>query len=69
MNAASVKEHVAAGTLAKVAPAGAVVGADFAGVSLPNLVYALTAIYLLLQIGYLVWKWYKEWRGRRGRRG
>jgi hypothetical protein len=65
----AVKEHLAAGTLVKVAPAGAVVGADFMGVPLPDLVYALTAVYLLLQIGYLVWKWHKEARGRGGRRG
>jgi hypothetical protein len=61
--------HLAAGTLVKVAPAGAVVGADFMGVPLPDLVYILTAIFLSLQIGHLVWKWRKEARGRGGRRG
>lgn len=65
----AAKEHLAAGTLVKIAPAGAVVGADVMGIALPDLVYILTAIFLSLQIGHLVWKWRKEARGRGGRRG
>lgn len=27
--------------------------------------YALTAAYVVLQALYLLWKWRKEWKGRR----
>ena len=32
------------------------------GFTLDKAVLVLTAIYLVGQIGYLVWKWIREWR-------
>lgn len=65
----AAREHAVAAAAAKAAPPVAVSGAMIAGVPMSDVVLGLTAVYLLLQIGYLVWKWRKEARGRGGRRG
>lgn len=28
--------------------------------------YALTAVYVVMQTAYLAWKWYREWKAKRG---
>lgn len=51
----------------KSAPPVAVVAASAAGWGVQEWMYALTCAYLLAQLGYLLWKWYREWRkGRDG---
>lgn len=66
----AAREHAVAAAAAKAAPPVAVSGAMIAGVPMSDVVLCLTAIYLLFQIGYLAWKWSKEWResDKRGRR-
>jgi hypothetical protein len=46
-----------ASTAMKSAPPVAVSGAAAAGVHIDSLVFWLTVIYLILQIGFLVYKW------------
>jgi hypothetical protein len=41
----------------KAAPPVAVAGATVAGVSLSDIVLVVTLIYLVLQIGFLLYKW------------
>ena len=49
---------------AKATPPVAVVTPSIAqGWTINNTVGALTVIYLLLQIGWLVWRWHKAARG------
>ena len=66
----AAREHAVAAAAAKAAPPVAVSGAMIAGVPMSDIVLFLTAIYLLFQIGYLGWKWAKEWResDKKGRR-
>lgn len=58
----------AVGTAAlKVTPPVTVATAIASGFTLDKAVLVLTTIYLVGQIGYLVWKWIREWRqARRG---
>lgn len=56
----------AAGAAAlKTAPMVAVVGASAAGWGVQEWMYAGTLGYIVLQAGYLVWKWIREWRKSR----
>ncbi len=47
---------------APVAAGGIVSGLDFFGFSVPDLVPFLTAIYLVVMILHMIWKWWVEWR-------
>ncbi len=47
---------------AKVTPPLTVAGAVVSGATLDNAILWLTAIYLVAQIGYLVWRWVRDWR-------
>jgi hypothetical protein len=49
----------AGGEAAKVSPPIAVLGATVYGMTLQDWVFVLTLIYLVIQIGWLVWKWWK----------
>lgn len=50
---------------AKATPAIAVASATLMGYALDHWVLVLTVLYLLLQIGHLVWRWMREWtRGK-----
>lgn len=55
-------EHALGAAAAKAAPPVAVSGAMIAGVQMADIVLWLTMIYLVVQIGYLGWKWIREWR-------
>lgn len=46
---------------AQASPPVAVATGVIAGIDLQWWVLLLTAIYLLAQIGYLFWKWWREW--------
>lgn len=46
----------------KSAPPVAVVAASAAGWGVQEWMYAGTLAYIVLQSGYLLWKWYREWR-------
>jgi hypothetical protein len=35
------------------------------GVALSDWVYITAIVYAVLQAAYLVWKWVREWRGKR----
>lgn len=59
------KEHVIMSSAVKASPGVAVSGAHFMGYPMPDVVMILTALYLCLQIGYLVWKWHKEAKAKR----
>lgn len=52
-------EAATAATL-KAAPPVTVAAAVVSGVTLNTVVVLLTAVYLVVQIGYLVWKWRRE---------
>ena len=57
-----IKDAVTEG--AKATPPLVVLGKSIAeGWTINNTVGALTVIYLLLQIGWLVWRWHKAARG------
>lgn len=61
----SMTQHgaeTAVGAAAKVTPPVTVVGADIAGVPVPEVVQWLTLVYLLLLIAHHVWKWWRESR-------
>lgn len=62
------RDHALAAAAAKAAPPVGVSGAMIAGVPMADIVLWLTAAYLVLQIGYLGWKWYGEARQKKGRR-
>lgn len=49
----------------KSAPPVAVAAASVAGWSVQEWMYAGTLGYIVLQAGYLVWKWYREWHKSR----
>ena len=51
---------------AKLSPVGLVAGANAAGWGPAEWMYALTAIYVVLQSVYLLWKWRKEWKAKNG---
>lgn len=50
---------------ASVAPPMSVIGAQAAGWGPADWMYALTAVYVVLQALYLLWKWRKEWKAKR----
>lgn len=66
----AAREHAVAAAAAKAAPPVAVSGAMIAGVPMSEIVLWLTALYLVVQICYLSWKWFKEWNadGKRKRK-
>lgn len=49
-----------AAELAKVAPVGTILWWNAFIAAVPTIIMLLTLGYLLLQIGYLVWKWKKD---------
>lgn len=49
---------------AKVSPAVVVAGAGVAGWGVQEWMYALTCVYLVAQLGYLLWKWRREWKAK-----
>lgn len=59
-----MKQEIAQET-AKSAPAVIVTGwAWMSGLTLTDLVAVATLVYIVLQAGYLVWKWIKEARSK-----
>lgn len=58
----AAQEHALGAAAAKAAPPVAVSGAMIAGVQMADIVLWLTMVYLVIQIGYLGWKWISEWR-------
>jgi uncharacterized membrane protein YfcA len=51
---------------AKLSLPATVIGAKAAGWGPAEWMYALTALYVVLQGAYLIWKWRREWDVRRG---
>lgn len=45
----------------RAAPPAAVTGATYFGMSPSGWVIALTLTYLVLQIGWLLWRWHRAW--------
>lgn len=58
MSGKNLMDHEFKIQTAKATPA--VAGAVFSGVTLNETVAIVTIIYVLLQIGYLIWKWRRE---------
>jgi len=54
-------EHAAIAAAAKSAPPVVVSGAMIAGVQMSDIVLWLTALFLVLQISHLVWRWSTEY--------
>jgi len=50
----------------KAAPAVGVALASASGWGVQEWMYAATLLYVLMQAAYLLWKWHREWRARRG---
>ena len=50
---------------AKVSPAVMVAGAGAAGWGVQEWMYALTCLYLVAQLAYLLWKWRREYKAKR----
>lgn len=50
---------------AKAAPPVGITALAASGMTMNDIVYVLTAVYLVLQIGHLVWKWVGEIRAKR----
>lgn len=50
---------------AKVSPPILVAGASVSGWGPADWMYALTAVYVVLQGAYLLWKWRREWKAKR----
>lgn len=49
---------------AKLAPPVAMMGAQVSGWGPQDWMYALTALYVVLQAFYLIWKWVREARAK-----
>lgn len=47
---------------AKAAPPAGVVLATLGGIAIQDWVFILTLIYLVVQIGYLIWRWLRDVR-------
>lgn len=56
---AEVARH-AVSTTVKAAPPMAVILTGLAGVSWQTIVYVLTALYLIVQTSYGIWKWRRD---------
>lgn len=56
---------VATEVLKSAPPAGVTLMAAAAGLSLNNIIGAATLVYIVLQAGYLLWKWRREWTASR----
>lgn len=50
---------------AKLSVPAAVAGSQAIGLSLQEWVYALTAVFIVIQAAYLLWKWHREWKAKR----
>jgi len=46
-----------------------VAAAGISGWGLQEWVYAVTFVYVTAQLGYLLWKWHREWKSGKRRRG
>lgn len=60
MSETASHEHVVSAAAAKAAPPVGVSVATIAGVPMSDIVLWMTAIYLVLQIAYLLWKWVRD---------
>ena len=47
---------------AKVTPPVAILGVSAGGITLQDWVYIVTLVYLSVQIGWLLWKWWVAYR-------
>lgn len=54
--------ETSAAMLAKTAPPIAVVGAEYIGITLPELVHLATLFYVGLMIVHKCWHMWKEWK-------
>lgn len=52
--------HHTASTVLRVSPPVAVIVTALGGIPWQTIVYELTALYLVVQIGYGVWKWRRD---------
>lgn len=56
-----MKQAIATETT-KALPPVAVTVATFEGMAFSDWVYLATFLYVVAQLGYLLWKWYKEYK-------
>jgi uncharacterized membrane protein YfcA len=50
---------------AKLSVPAVVAGSSVAGWGPSDWMYALTAVYVVIQGAYLLWKWHKEWKAKK----
>jgi hypothetical protein len=60
-------KHDAAVQIANSAPAATFVGLTFAGVPIQDWVALLGGVFILVQVGYLIWKWQRDAKIERDR--
>ena len=53
-------EHTVGAAAAKAAPPVGVSAATLAGVPVSDMVLWITLIYLVVQVSYLAWRWYRD---------
>lgn len=46
----------------RTSPALAVAAASVSGWGVQEWMYLATTVYVIAQLGYLAWKWFREWR-------
>lgn len=63
MNTSFASEVSAAGVKASVPISMSAAAA--AGWGVQEWMYAATLVYVIAQLGYLLWKWRREWKGKR----
>lgn len=51
--------------VAKLSVPAVVAGSSVAGWGPSDWMYALTAVYVVIQGAYLLWKWHKEWKAKK----
>lgn len=49
----------------KLSVPAVVAGSSVAGWGPSDWMYALTAVYVVIQGAYLLWKWHKEWKSKK----
>lgn len=64
LNQGSEMKHEVSTQVVHAVPA--VAGAVIAGLTLNEWVAILTGVYVITQTAYLIWKWVREARGKRG---
>lgn len=61
-----MREHITVESIKATPPVAIAAGSTLADISLNQWVAVATIAYIALQAGYLLWKWYKEYKNKNG---